>query len=144
MMGGDNIYQLSQAGYLYPVRMTQHGDEHAAHQQCIFKVIYILQLMRSLYPFFQLSVRIIAVIPHVPFIKGQVDLFLASLLRLYTVTDGKDGADKFIHALGICQKFRCIIVPVSIILMQGKIIHLVIALAKHFLFPITEGIHGQG
>ena len=142
--GRNHVHKLCQTGDLYTVGMAQQGDEHASHQKGVFKIIDILQLVWSLHPFFQLLVRFVAVIPDVPLIKGKIDLLLAPLFGLHAVRDGQNGRNEFIHSLGICQKFRRVVVPVSIVLMKGKIVHLIIALGEHFLLPVAKGIHGKG
>ena len=66
----DYIDQLGQAGDLHSVRMSQHGDQHASYQKRVFKVIDILQLVRRLIPRLDFLVLLVAVIPHVPLVKG--------------------------------------------------------------------------
>ena len=46
----DHVYQLSQAGDLYTVRVAEHGDQHLAYQQGVLKVVNILQLAGRLGP----------------------------------------------------------------------------------------------
>lgn len=46
-----HIHQLRQTCDLYAVRMIHQGNEHTAHQQSVFEIINILQLVRMLRPF---------------------------------------------------------------------------------------------
>ena len=87
-------------------------------KQRILKIIYILQLMRRLHPFFQLRISFIAVIPYIPLIEGEVDLFLAVFFRFDCIADRNNTGDEIIHSLGACQEINGVICIISIVLMQ--------------------------
>ncbi len=72
----DHVDQLGQAGDLDTVCVAKKGDEKASHEKGILKVVDILQLVRRFAPFLQLFIGFMGVVPDVPFVKGEVDLFL--------------------------------------------------------------------
>ncbi len=65
----DYIDKLRKTADLHTVRMSEHGDQHTAHQKRIFEIIDIFQLVRLLDPFLQLLVRLIGVIPYIPLVQ---------------------------------------------------------------------------
>ena len=99
--------------------------------------------MGRLYPFFQLLILFITVVPYVPLIEGKIDLFFSMLLCFYSIADGNHSWDKIIHALGACQKIGSVSRCISIVLMQGKIIHLIVSLVKNRILPGAKGRHFQ-
>ena len=84
-----------------------HGevsDQHASNQKGIFKIINILKLMWSLSPFFQFLVGCIAVIPHIPLIKGKVNALFAMLFRTDSVADADYAGNKSSIPLEFARK----------------------------------------
>ena len=108
--------------------MAQECDQHASDEKCILKVVNILKLMRSAYPFLQLLILLIAVIPYVPLIEGKVNLLFAVFFRFDCITDRNYTGDEIIHALGASQKFSGIVFLIAVVLMKRQIIHLFICL----------------
>ena len=49
-------------------------------------------------------VSIIGMIPHIPLIKAEVHVLFAAFFRFYIVAGRDDGADKFIHVIGFCNR----------------------------------------
>lgn len=78
----DNVDKLCEAGNLDTVCVAQECDQHASDEKCILKVVNILKLMRCAYPFLQLLILLIAVIPYVPLIEGKVNLLFAVFFAL--------------------------------------------------------------
>ena len=113
----DNVDKLCEAGNLHTVCVAQECDQHASDEKCILKVVNILKLMRCTYPFFQFLILFVAVIPYVPLIEGEVDLFLAVFFRFDCIADCNYTGDEIIHTLGACQKIKRIICIISVILV---------------------------
>ena len=80
-------------------------------------------------------------IPHVPLVKRQVDPLACALLGEHSVAHRDHIIDEPIHAQVVRQKIRGIIGYVVIILVHREVIHLVIALVQHRIFPLAEGRH---
>ena len=99
--------------------------------------------MWCLDPFFQFFICLVAVIPYIPFIEGQVNILFAVFLCFDSITDTYNTGDKIIHSLGTCQEIRGIVIAVSIVLMQRHVINLIICLIQNGIFPGTEGWHVQ-
>ena len=99
--------------------------------------------MWSLSPFFQFLVGCIAVIPHIPLIKGKVNALFAMLFRTDSVADADYAGNKVIHPFGICKKIRGVISSIAVILVKGHIIHQIIALVQNRVLPISKCRHHQ-
>ena len=82
-------------------------------------------------------------IPDIPFIKGKIDFFLSAFLCFDTVQNGDNGRDKLIHAHTSCQKIRCVVGGVGVVLVKGHVVYLVITGAEHLILPGSEGGHGE-
>ena len=99
--------------------------------------------MWSLSPFFQFLVGRIAVIPHIPLIKGKINALFAMLFRTDSVADADYAGNKVIHPFGICKKIRGVISSIAVILVKGHIIHQIIALVQNRVLPISKCRHHQ-
>ena len=113
----DNVDKLCEAGNLDTVCVAQECDQHASDEKCILKVVNILKLMRCAYPFLQLLILLIAVIPYVPLIEGKVNLLFTVFFCFDCITDRNYTGDEIIHALGACQEIDSIICIISVVLV---------------------------
>lgn len=127
--GGDHIHQLRQAGDLHTVRAAQQSDEHRTHQHGVLHKINILQLVGMLAPSGNLLILLVGMVPYVPFVKGEVDLFFPLVPSANPVADGGHLTDKSLHIQGAGQEGLGIPVPAAVIGMQGQIVHLISAQA---------------
>ena len=75
--------------------------------------------MRRLGPRLNLLVLFVAVIPYIPLVKGQIDIFSGVFFCLHCVTDRYNSGNEVIHPFGGSEKIRRITAAVSVILMQG-------------------------
>ena len=143
----NHVHQLRQACHLHPVRVAQEGDQHAACQQGVLKVVDVLQQRQGGAPLFllpDLLVLFIGVIPDVPLVKGQVDLLLLVLLALHRVADGDHRMDKVIQVHAPGQEAGGIVGGIAVVTVQGNIVDVLIALVQHRQFPVAESGHLGG
>ena len=99
--------------------------------------------MWSLSPFFQFLVGCIAVIPHIPLIKGKVNALFAMLFRTDSVADADYAGNKVIHPFGICKKIRGVISSIAVILVKGHVIHQIVTFVQNRVLPISKCRHHQ-
>ena len=83
-------------------------------------------------------------IPHVPFIEGQIDLLFAVLLALHRVADGDHGVDEIVQVHAAGQEAGGVVGGIAVVAVQGNIINVLIALVQHLQLPVPEGGHLVG
>ena len=80
-------------------------------------------------------------IPDIPLVKGDVQNLFGALLRLYVVADRDDVVDKTVHIHGIGQEAGRIVFLISVVLMNGNVIHKVIGMIQHCGLPLIARVH---
>ena len=83
-------------------------------------------------------------IPDIPLVKGEIDLFLQVLLSLYGIADGDNRMDERIQVHRPCQEARRVRRGIAVIAVQRNIVDVLIALVQHGQFPVAKGRHLRG
>ena len=140
----DDIDELCQARNLHAVRVLQELDECQCIHDGVFIIIDVLQKMRMRSPGKILHILVVllrGVIPDVPLVKGQVDVLLAVLRRLYIVTGCNDRIQEIFQIICYCEELWSVVILIAPVLMQRNIVHIVIGLIQNSGLPLSKGRH---
>ena len=134
----DDVDELGQARDPDPVSIPKQRIHHASGDQRIH-IIEKLFLNGSAHgPLGRLQAGLPEMVPHVPLIKGEGYIVAAVLRSPGLVTDGADLPDAVLHLKTSGEKAGNIVRLIGVILMQGNIVNMGIAVRQNGFLPCAE------